>query len=94
MLESRGEIEAIRKTFGVGALDVTNLATVAEQCVNFSTKIEAHLYGMTEEECSPEYGRRFRELNQGLKHTKNDWLRRQLLLGEIMPEDFVKFDRN
>lgn len=56
------------KTFGGVVVNIKDLSVVAEVCTNFATKIEAHLYGYTDESISPDYGRRFRELSQGLKH--------------------------
>lgn len=67
----------------IGSFDY--FKTIGVVCYAYATKLEAHLYGRTEG-VNQEYGKRFRELNTGLKHEQNSELRSGLLKGDKSPE--------
>ena len=91
VLECKDELVEIAKTFGVDGLDAADLSDIAVKCTNFAMKIESNLYVLNEETISPEYGRRFRELIQGLRHKE---IRKKLLFGQLKPDEFVKLERD
>lgn len=75
-------------------VDFKDLEKMAEIGLVIATQIESSLYVEMGEDITKEYGKKFRDLLTALKNDENTELREGLLLGKILPEEFVKYERD
>ena len=66
---------------------------MCELSLVIAAKIESSLFVEMGDDITKEYGKKFRDLLTALKNDENTELREGLLLGKILPEEFVRYER-
>ena len=74
-------------------IEFKNFEKMAELSLVIASKIESSLFVEMGDDITKEYGKRFRDLLTALKNDENTELREGLLLGKILPEEFVRYER-